>query len=97
MGFILRDEPGSPHGEPVSRALRAIFNKATASELPERYSSVQEMAADIGRYLEDQPVTAYRENLLERAARLIKRNQVAVVLVAAYLLMRMLFILFSRH
>jgi eukaryotic-like serine/threonine-protein kinase len=97
MSFMLRDKPGTPRSEQASRPLRAIINKATAPEMSERYSSVQEMAADIGRYLDDQPIAAYRESLLERAARLIKRNQVAVVLVLAYLLMRMLFILFSRR
>ncbi len=97
MSFMLRDKPGVQRIEHASRPLRAIFSKATASEMSERYSSVQEMAADIGRYLDGQPIAAYRENLLERAARLIKRNQVAVVLVLAYLIMRMLFIIFSRR
>ena len=90
MGIMLRNEQ-------VSRPLLAIVNKATATEISGRYSSVQEMAADIGHYLEGQPVAAYRENLLEQAARLIKKNQVAVVLILAYLFMRLLFILFSRH
>jgi hypothetical protein len=81
----------------ASRSLRAICQKATAADMPARYSSVQELAADIGRYLEGLPVSAYRENLLERAARLIKRHQVAVVLVLAYLLMRMLFLFISRR
>jgi serine/threonine-protein kinase len=97
MSFMLRDKQGAPRSKQVSRPLRAIFNKATAPEMAARYSSVQEMAADIGHYLDDQPIAAYRENLLERAARLIKRNQVAVVLVLAYLLMRVLFILFFRR
>ena len=52
---------------------------------------------DIGRFLDGLPVTAYRENIFERAARLVSRNRVAVVLVLAYLFMRLLFILFSRH
>jgi hypothetical protein len=62
-----------------------------------RYSSVQELAADIGKYLDDMPVSAYRENIFERMVRFVNRNRVAVVLVLAYLLMRMLFILFSRR
>lgn len=45
----------------------------------------------------DMPVSAYRENIFERIARLVSRNRVAVVLVLAYLFMRLLFILFSRH
>jgi serine/threonine protein kinase len=80
-----------------SRPLRAICNKAMAPEMSARYSSVQELAADVGRYLDGLPVTAYRENIFERTARLVSRNRVAVVLVLAYLFMRLLFILFSRR
>jgi eukaryotic-like serine/threonine-protein kinase len=93
---MLRDQPGTPSSESASRALRAICRKATASEMSARYSSVQELAADVGKYLDGMSVSAYRENLYERGVRLVNRNRVAVVLVLAYLLMRMLFILFSR-
>jgi hypothetical protein len=62
-----------------------------------RYPSVQDLAADVGRYLDGMPVSAYRENIFERMARLVSRNRVAVVLVLAYLFMRLLFILFSRR
>ena len=61
-----------------------------------RYGS-PDLAADVGRYLDGLPVTAYRENIFERTARLLGRNRVAVVLVLAYLFMRLLFILFSRR
>jgi hypothetical protein len=76
--------------------LLAICGKATAQEMSARYPSVQELAADVGSYLDGMPVSAYRENILEHGARLVERNRVAVVLVLAYLLMRLLFILFSR-
>jgi serine/threonine-protein kinase len=94
---MLQVKPGAPRGESASRALRAICRKAMAAEMPARYSSVQELAADVARYLEGMPVSAYRENIVERTVRLVKRNRVAVALVLAYLLMRMLFILFSRR
>jgi serine/threonine protein kinase len=96
LRHITRDRQGEPRGELVSRPLRAICNRATAAEISARYSSVQDLAADLGKYLDDMQVSAYRENLLERTLRLVNRNRVAVVLVLAYLLMRMLFILFSR-
>jgi serine/threonine protein kinase len=97
LGSILQYITGDRLGEPLSRSLRAICNKATAAEISARYSSVQELAADLGKYLDDMPVSAYRENLFERTVRLVNRNRVAVVLVLAYLLMRMLFIVFSRR
>jgi hypothetical protein len=94
---LLQEPPASPEGESYSRPLRAICAKAKCPEMSGRYSSVQELAADVGRYLDGLPVTAYRENIFERTARLVSRNRVAVVLVLAYLFMRLLFILFSRH
>jgi len=101
LGSILRDllqeKAGPPHSERASRPLRAICSKAMAHEMSARYLSVQELAADVGKYLDGMPVSAYRENIFERAARLVDHNRVAVVLVLAYLLMRLLFILFSRH
>jgi serine/threonine protein kinase len=101
LGSILRDlllePPGVPHPEPVSRPLQAICAKAMAADISARYASVQDLAADVGKYLDDMPVSAYRENIFERMARLVSRNRVAVVLVLAYLFMRLLFILFSRR
>lgn len=101
LGSILSDllqaQHDAPRNERASRPLRAICKKAMAHEMSARYSSVQELAADVGKYLDGLPVSAYRENILERTARLVDRNRVAVVLVLAYLMMRLLFILFSRH
>jgi eukaryotic-like serine/threonine-protein kinase len=94
LGTILKDLLREP---PASRPLRAICGKAMSAEMSARYASVQELAADVGQYLDGMPVSAYRENIFERSARLVSRNRVAVVLVLAYLFMRLLFILFSRH
>jgi eukaryotic-like serine/threonine-protein kinase len=86
----------SGHSQPVPRPLRAICAKAMASDPATRYASVQELSSDIAKYLEGLPVRAYREGIFERAVRVFARHRVAIVLVAAYLLMRLLFILFSR-
>jgi serine/threonine-protein kinase len=97
LHYILPDKPGAPRSESAPRALMAICGKAMTREMSARYSSVQQLAADLTRYLDDMPVSAYRENIVERTVRLVNRNRVAVVLVLAYLFMRMLFIFFSRH
>jgi eukaryotic-like serine/threonine-protein kinase len=101
LQYMLRDQSRNQSKdaitESVPRPLRAICRKAMASEMSARYASVQEMAADIGKYLDGMPVTAYQENIFERTARLVNRNRVAVALILAYLFMRMLFILFSRR
>ena len=94
LGSILQYIIGN---ESASRPLQGICHKAMAAEMSARYPSVAELAGDVGKYLDDMPVSAYRENIIERLARLISRNRVAVVLVLAYLLMRVLFILFSRR
>lgn len=101
LGSILRYMLGGPagtvSGASPSKQLQAICQKAMAAEMAQRYSSVQELAADIGKYLDGMPVSAYHENIFERMIRLINRNRVAVVLILAYLLMRVVFILFSRR
>jgi len=81
----------------VPRALRAICQKAAAESLSGRYASVSELARDISRYLDGMPVSAYRENLWERAQRFYTRHQAAILLITAYLLMRAIFVFFGRH
>jgi hypothetical protein len=62
-----------------------------------RYASASELSADIARLLDDEPVTAYRENAFEKSNRWLGKNRFLVFLVLAYLLMRIFFILTSRR
>lgn len=78
----------------VPRALEAICSKAMALDPARRYSSAQEMAAEIARYLDGLPVAAYPESVFGRTVRLLSRHRVAVLLVSAYLFMRVLLLLF---
>jgi hypothetical protein len=61
-----------------------------------RYSSASEVSADIGRLLDAEPVSAYQENAFEKVSRWISKNRFLVLLVLAYLLMRIFFALTSR-
>jgi len=100
LQFLARNsEPtNSPPGETsVPRRLRAIFEKAMAADPKARYQSAREMTADVQHYLNNEPVGAYSESLLERAGRTYTRHSTAVILVAVYLLMRLLFILWARR
>ena len=99
LGAILSFMIGnSPRGEShVPRQIRAICAKAMHADPGQRYSSVEAFAADTTKYLADSPVSAYRESPLERLTRMLNRHRTAVILIAVYLLMRLLFILFSRH
>jgi len=64
-----------------------------AQEPQSRYASAQELATDVANYLDGLPVRAYPEGFFGRAGRLIARNRVAVVLVLAYLVMRIVLLL----
>ena len=103
LGAILRFMlTGSAAGDyralqSVPRPLGAICEKAMAVDPDRRYQCAREMTADITRYLNREPVSAYREGLLERLSRLFNRHRTPVVLVAAYLIMRVLFIFFGHR
>ena len=84
-------------GQKVSKAAQAICSKAMAMEKDRRYSTASELSADIGRLLDAEPVTAYRENALEKVGRWVSKNRFLVLLVLAYLLMRIIFIFTSRR
>ncbi|MBI3670885.1 MAG: hypothetical protein HY237_14035 [Acidobacteria bacterium] len=61
-----------------------------------RYPSAQELSAEVARYLDGHPVAAYPDNIFRKAERLYERHRVAVLLVATYLLMRVLLALWKR-
>jgi eukaryotic-like serine/threonine-protein kinase len=87
LSFLLEGE------EQIPRPLKAIRNRAMAAEPEGRYPNVRELSADLGRYLDGLPVAAYRESLIEQAARLFRRYRAPILIVLAYLLMRALLIL----
>ena len=80
LNFLLTDQK-------VSKPLKAICSKAMANEPGERYASASELSADIGHLLDAEPVSAYRENVLEKTGRWVSKNRFLVLLVLAYLLM----------
>ncbi|PYT91463.1 MAG: hypothetical protein DMG36_18355 [Acidobacteria bacterium] len=80
----------------LDKALGAICAKATAAIPSDRYSSVQELALDVSRYLDGLSVAAHRESLFERLARFYRRYRFFILLIAAYLVMRVL-ILYLMH
>jgi serine/threonine protein kinase len=80
----------------VSKAAEAVCLKAMAFERSNRYLSAKELSADMDRLLDAESVAAYRENSLEKIGRWVGKNKFLVLLVLAYLLMRIFFILTSR-
>ena len=75
-----------------SRPVASIWAKALAAEPADRYPSADALAADITRFLDGEPVLAHRESLGERAGRIFRKYQTAIILVLTYLLIRFLFL-----
>jgi hypothetical protein len=63
-----------------------------AAEPAARYPTVRELSAEITRFLDGLPVQAYREPVQERIGRLYTKYQTPILLVLAYLVMRLLFL-----
>jgi len=91
LHFLLNNQPKP------GKAAFAISSKAMASEKADRYVTASDLSADIGRLLDAEPVSAYRENAFERTSRWVGKNRFLVLLVLAYLLMRIFLILTSRR
>src|SRR5579864_2925568 len=104
LGALLRFLVDAPAPQQTGRSnprkdksLEAICAKATANLPSDRYSTVSELSADVSRYLDGLPVTARRETFLEKVARFYRRHTVPILLIAAYLVMRILLLVFSRR
>jgi serine/threonine protein kinase len=75
-------EAGTP------RRLRAICARALAADPSDRYASVHDLAADIARYRLGQAVDAHPESPFERTRRFAWTYRTPILLVLAYMLMR---------
>ncbi|MEP7274101.1 MAG: serine/threonine-protein kinase [Acidobacteriota bacterium] len=86
-----------PPNRRIPKRLQAICLKALAWEPGERYSNAQSLGGEIERYLDDEPIEAYQENALETAIRWVDRHRFIVLLVLAYILMRVILILAAKR
>jgi serine/threonine-protein kinase len=92
LGEMLRQLAGA---ERVPPPLNAVIARATAPNVADRYATVDALAADVRAWLDGSAVSAYRESVAERALRFYRRNNALILLLLAYLTMR-LFILWWR-
>ena len=90
LHFLLKDQ------SKAGKAAKAICSKARAHAREDRYASASELSADIGRLLDAEPVSAYQESVIEKVSRWVSKNRFLVLLVLAYLLMRIFLIFTSR-
>ena len=76
----------------VVKPLEAICLRALQWTPASRYATVDAMAQDISRFLDGKSISAYRENIFERTDRWLATNRFLVLLVLAYLLMRIILV-----
>jgi serine/threonine protein kinase len=94
LGGLLEVLTQPPRGQFTPRPLAAIIAKARAASPADRYPAVEALASDVERYGAGDPVAAYREGPLEWASRLATRHQTAIVLVAVYIVIRVILLAF---
>jgi len=100
LRFLLTGDPNAPSLVKVRRldkSLEAICSKAAATAPVDRYASVSELALDVSRYLDGLAVAARRETFLDKTARFYQRYRFFILLIAAYLAMRVLILVFFRR
>jgi serine/threonine protein kinase len=100
LRFLLTGHPEAAsrsNGPRLDKSLTAICTKSTAASPAERYPNVQEMSLDVSRYLDGLAVGAHRESIFEKAGRIYRRYRFFILLIAAYLAMRVLILLFMHR
>jgi serine/threonine protein kinase len=97
--FLLLTGESPPETDPPGRlasrrdvpaALRAICTRAMAPDPAGRYRDVLSLVGDIRRYRAELAVDAHAETALERTLRFARTYRTAIVLVLAYLVMRVI-------
>jgi serine/threonine protein kinase len=80
----------SPDKRPLRgpRPMQAICRKARSEAPGDRYGDVPSLAADVDRFLAGEPVTAVPERTVDRIARFARKHRAAILMVAAYLILR---------
>ena len=94
LRWLLDPANGGPREPP--RALVAIRDRAMRSAPEDRYPAAEAFGAELARYLDGLPVEAHQETAVDRLARFVRTYRVAILLVAAYLIMRILLLLVGR-
>ena len=97
LRFILMQKTLGGFTPRLDRSLEAICAKATAEQRESRYAAVQELSLDVSRYLDGLAVEAHRESIFEKAARFYRRYRFFILLILAYLAMRVILLLVLKR
>jgi serine/threonine protein kinase len=81
----------------LDRSLEAICAKACAEQRDSRYTTVQEFGLDISRYLDGLAVGAHRESVFDKIGRFYRRYRFFILLILAYLVMRVILLLVLKR
>jgi serine/threonine protein kinase len=94
-----RAQPESPRRlvPELAPALEAIVLRAMALEPDGRYGSVEDLSADVARFLDGDRVLAHREGIVEQGRRVFARYRTPILVVLAYVVMRAVLILYGRR
>jgi serine/threonine-protein kinase len=105
--FLLTKEPPKPRADyadlrrprefdsKITKQAEAVCARAMARDRNERYERALDLSADIGRLLNGEPVSAYREGVVDKLGRWLGKNRFLVLLVLTYLLMRIILLFTS--
>ena len=97
LRFILTQKTPAGFTPRLDRSLEAICAKATAERRESRYSAVQELGQDVSRYLDGLAVAAHRESIFDKLARFYRRYRFFILLILAYLVMRVILLLVLKR
>ena len=92
---IIEDRPQA-FTNSVPKPLRAICFKCLEKATADRYACVNELRSEVSRFIDSEPVGAYRENAFEVVQRWALRNKPILILILAYLVMRVIVALVAR-
>ena len=90
LRFLLTQHSAAGDTPRLDRSLEAICSKASAEKPASRYATVQELGLDVSRYLDGLAVRAHRESILDKAGRFYRRYRFFILLILAYLVMRVI-------
>ena len=97
LRFVLSEkskQSSSTSERHLDKSLQAICAKACAENAANRYATVSDLAQDISRYLDGLAISAHRESLFDRATRFYRKYRFFILLMLAYLVMRVLLLMF---
>jgi serine/threonine protein kinase len=97
LRFILTQRTPAGLTPGLDRSLEAICVKAAAERRESRYSTVPELGLDVSRYLDGLAVGAHRENIFDKLARFYRRYRFFILLILAYLVMRVILLLVLKR